>query len=221
MPNFTIQVNDYEPFEKALRRWEAAVGILATGTGACMAVRTGLFRPLAATHDVDFVTPIDVVCQGFRVVTAPRAVAFDSPPATVRGEWRVRVRQTSRNLSGTVARWWGWRGWRFPAVTLGLLSHKVLRWLTGLFLLAALASSLALWPRGGVYRAAAVVQACAWVGGLASLALSTRGVRLGRLPALGAFLWASLAMMVGSVVAVFGRAQVTYEAAERGIHGAP
>lgn len=205
----------YFAWERRLREAESALGILATGTGACMAVRRALFRPLGPAHDVDFVTPLDVVFQGSRVVAAPGAVAYDTPPVSARGEWRVRVRQTSRNLSGTAARWWRWRGWRFPGVTLGLLSHKVLRWTTGLFLLAALGAAWALWDAGAVYRVAAVAQAVGWGVGLTALGVSSRGwARLGPLTRGGAFLWASLAMLAGCGVALLGRAQVTYEAAE-------
>lgn len=205
----------YFSLEKRLREAEATLGLLATGTGACMAVRASLFRPLAPAHDVDFVTPLDVVFQGYRVVMAPGAVAWDTPPVTPGGEWRVRIRQTSRNLSGTLRRWWEWRGWRFPLLTGALFSHKVLRWMTGLFLLGALGSSWVLWGQGALYQAAAVVQALAWGGGLSALALSAWGGRPGPMTTLGAFLWASMAMLVGCGVALSGGAQVTYEAAER------
>lgn len=204
----------YFAFETRLREAEASLGLLATGTGACMAVRASLFRPLAPTHDVDFVTPLDVVFQGFRVVMATDAVAYDTPPTTVRGEWRVRIRQTARNLDGTLRRWWDWGGWRYPTVTMALLSHKFLRWMTGLFLLLILVASWSLagdWPP---YLWIAVGHSAAWGLGLLALALSSRGIRLGPLTILGAFLCASLAMLVGCLVALVGGAQVTYEAAE-------
>lgn len=200
--------------ERKLREGEAILGLLATGTGACMAVRRHLFRPLDPTHDTDFITPLDVALRGFRVVVAPDAIAYDTPPTTVRGLWRVRVRQTARNLSGTVERWWDLSGWRRPMITLGLLSHKILRWMTGFFLMAAALSAALLAGEGAPYEWLAIGLGLFWVAGLGGIVLAGLGLRLGPLSVLCSFVWASIAMAVGSLVALVGRAQATYEAAE-------
>jgi cellulose synthase/poly-beta-1,6-N-acetylglucosamine synthase-like glycosyltransferase len=111
----------YWRFEKSIRELESRLGILATATGASMAVRKSLWRPLSPSDDSDFTTPLDVILQGYSVLFAFDALAFDEPADSPRQEFRTRVRQTSKNLAGTIRRW-GWKGvLRHPAVTFGLL----------------------------------------------------------------------------------------------------
>ncbi|MCG2776958.1 MAG: glycosyltransferase, partial [Desulfobacterales bacterium] len=132
----------YFAFEKKIREAESKIGILATGTGACMAVRKSLWRELTSIDDCDFTTPIDVILQNCRVVYQPVAVAYDQPTSTIKGEIKVRIRQTSKNFMGTLKRW-RLRGWiQHPFTSFALLSHKLLKWLTPFFLLGCFLSTL-------------------------------------------------------------------------------
>ena len=144
----------YWRYELGIRALEGQLGILATGTGACMALRKPLFRRLAGREDVDFTSPLDVVLQGFRVVHASDALAYDSPPASASSELRARIRMTSRNFIGTLHKWGLVNWFKHPAVSFGLLSHKVLRWLIPYFMLAALiANAWVVW-KGTLYQIA-------------------------------------------------------------------
>ncbi|RLB04932.1 MAG: hypothetical protein DRG83_03730, partial [Deltaproteobacteria bacterium] len=67
----------YWKLEKKLRRLESDLGILSTATGACMAVRKNLWKDLAPIDDSDFTTPLDVILQGYKIVYAPDAIAYD------------------------------------------------------------------------------------------------------------------------------------------------
>ncbi len=67
----------------------------------------------------------------------PAAGVYDTMPHTVEGELRSRVRMTARNWTGTLSRPALLNPLRFPLTALGLVSHKLLRWLTP-FLLAIL-----------------------------------------------------------------------------------
>ena len=152
--------------EKLLRLWESRLGLLATATGACMAVRRRLWQDLGPIDDSDFTTPLDVILQGSEVVYVQAALAFDNPPTSVRGEFQTRVRQTSRNLAGTLQRW-GWRGWlSHPLVSWGLLSHKLLRWFTPFFFLTVLVANLALLRHGLLYQAFFLGQLAFYTGAL-------------------------------------------------------
>ncbi|MFZ0338963.1 MAG: glycosyltransferase [Terracidiphilus sp.] len=136
----------YWRFETWLRRRETEVGLLATATGACMAFRRELFRPLMPACGEDCTTPLDTVDQGFLVVHADDAVAYDHLPDTARGELRARARMTSRNLRGTLAYPQLLAPWRHPGYALSLWSHKLLRWATPVFLVVVVISSLTLYP---------------------------------------------------------------------------
>lgn len=124
----------YWQFEFFLRRLESDLGILSTASGPAFAVRSELFRPLPACYGDDCITPLDVRLQRYRVLHDPRAIVVDTLPHSIQGELRARIRMTARNWSGTLARPAILNPMRFPLTALGLVSHKLLRWLTPLFL---------------------------------------------------------------------------------------
>jgi cellulose synthase/poly-beta-1,6-N-acetylglucosamine synthase-like glycosyltransferase len=120
----------YWRYENFLRRAESDLGILSTVGGSAMAMRKEAFRPLPNSCGDDCIFPLDVRLQGHRVVIDPRAVVFDTLPHSIHGELRARVRMTSRNWTGTLSRRGLLNPFRFPATSWGILSHKLLRWLT-------------------------------------------------------------------------------------------
>jgi len=124
----------YWRYELFLRSAESDLGILATGSGQALLVRRELFRPLPPCYGDDCIMPLDVRAQGYRVVQERDATVFDAMPHSIEGELRARVRMTARNWSGTLARPAVLNPLRFPLTSIGLVSHKLLRWLTPFFL---------------------------------------------------------------------------------------
>ena len=128
--------------ELKLRAAESALGLLVVASGACMAVRRRLIKPLPATVGEDCVIPLDVARQGFKTVHAATALAFDVSTHGAQQEFATRVRMTSRNWQGT----WMYTDLlnplRHPGLALSLWSHKILRWLSPFFLLGWCACSV-------------------------------------------------------------------------------
>jgi len=127
--------------EMRLRACESHLGILAVASGQAMAFRRALFRPLPPHIGDDCLIPLDVVAAGAKVVHAPDAIAFDSNQPLIGREVRARARMTARNWVGT---------WRYPVLlfphrhpgyAVALWSHKLMRWLSPIFLLAMAVSS--------------------------------------------------------------------------------
>lgn len=156
----------YWRYEYFLRQAESDLGILSTGTGTSLAMRRELFQPMASCYGDDCILPLDVRLQGYRVVQDPAAIVFDTMPHTVEGELRARVRMTARNWTGTLSRPALLNPLRFPLTSLGLVSHKLLRWLTPIllatiFILNTLLifrhQQLFLWIMQMVFYAAALV----------------------------------------------------------------
>jgi hypothetical protein len=127
------------------------LGILATGSGQALLVRRELFRPLPDCYGDDCIMPLDVRAQGYRVIQDSNAKVFDTMPHTIEGELRARIRMTARNWTGTLARPAVLNPFRFPFTSLGLVSHKLLRWLTP-FLLATVFVSSSLLALAGQLR---------------------------------------------------------------------
>ena len=112
---------------------------MAGADGAMYAMRRDLFRPCPSDTIVeDFVIPMGIVRQGKRVVHESEAVGWERGPATMREEFRRKVRIAAGVAQGLV------RGNAWPPLTAPLrfwfifLSHKLLRWISPFFGLAIL-----------------------------------------------------------------------------------
>lgn len=201
----------YFRMEKRLRYWESRLGLLATGTGACMAVRKRLWRNLGPKEDCDFTTPLDVILQGFNIEFAPEAIAYDVPASSLRAEFRTRIRQTSRNLIGTLQRW-GWEGWlRYPIVSLGLLSHKILRWFTPFFMIKIFILNFLLLNEGTVYRILLMGQMFFYMMVIIGLIANVFQKRIAIASLISSFCVANLGMGIGVILGLAGKAQASYK----------
>ena len=191
----------YWRFELFLRGAESRLGILATGSGQALLVRRELFQTLPTCYGDDCILPLDVRLQGYKVIQDPEATVYDAMPHSIEGELRTRIRMTARNWTGTLARPALLNPLRFPLTALGLLSHKLLRWLTPFFMAAIFLSNTFLaiqsrfillwWLQAGFYFSALVGwlltrrQRPAWVFGYPfSFCLANVGFLLGMVKAL-------------------------------------
>jgi hypothetical protein len=107
----------------------------------------------------DFVLPLTVVEQGYRVIYEPHAVLMEESLSAESHEYRMRVRVAlrafwalwdKRSLLNPLR--WGLFSWQ-------LWSHKVLRYLSFAPLFAAVALNWCLLSHGPVYIAVALAQA--------------------------------------------------------------
>jgi cellulose synthase/poly-beta-1,6-N-acetylglucosamine synthase-like glycosyltransferase len=89
----------------------------------------------------DCVLPLEIRLQGYRVVHDDRAVVTDTMPHTLEGEMRARIRMTARNWTGTMSQVAILNPLRFPTTSWALFSHKILRWLSPVFLASLFAAS--------------------------------------------------------------------------------
>lgn len=132
----------YWRYELLIREAESDLGILSKGSGQALAMRRRLFRPMEPCYGDDCVLPLEVRIRGFRVIHERRAVVTDRMPHTLDGEMRARIRMTARNWTGTMSRMAILNPFRFPATAWALVSHKVLRWLSPVFLAILFGASL-------------------------------------------------------------------------------
>lgn len=134
----------YWHYEKWIRRAESRVDSTVGATGAIYAVRRRLFRPLPEDTLLDDVLePMCVVAQGHRVVFESAARAYDHAAATASQEFARKA----RTLAG-VFQLFAHHPWVLHPLRNRLLfqtvSHKGLRLLTPLALVAALVANLPL-----------------------------------------------------------------------------
>jgi len=181
----------YWRYELWLRESESALGSITGGNGAIYAVRREDY--VAHRFGQDLGLPDAMVKRGKRAVYEPEAVATERPASNLEDEYRRKVRMfpwawqhmfEGRMLAGVG-----------PLYLFELLSHRVLRYASGLLHLVLLASSIALARHGLVYQVV--------LGGqLAWLALAALGRLRVRVPGAGIayyyFLvtWATIAALV-------------------------
>jgi cellulose synthase/poly-beta-1,6-N-acetylglucosamine synthase-like glycosyltransferase len=204
----------YFQLEKKMRSLESKIGILATASGPAMAIRKSLWIKLTPIDDCDFTTPLDVILQGYKVVYAPDAIAFDIPPSSLKGEFKARVRMTSKNLIGTLRRW-SFAGWfKHPAISWGLLSHKILRWLTFYFLLIAFFSDLALLDYGALYQVLFAGQVVFYLLAIVGYVGESFHKRIPIASTIFSFCVAMIGMGFGVVKGILGKAPAAYRMEE-------
>lgn len=133
----------YWNYELKLRHLESQLGILAVVAGACFAVRRRLFIPMDPAIGEDCIVPLDVAVQGYRVVHDPLAIAWHKFGEDSSITLRRRIRMTLRNWQGTWTRSQLLNPLLHPGYAFALWSHKLLRWLSPLFLLTASLSATA------------------------------------------------------------------------------
>jgi cellulose synthase/poly-beta-1,6-N-acetylglucosamine synthase-like glycosyltransferase len=142
----------YWSYETYLKRWESIYQTILGGTGGVYAIRRELFRPLPTHKPVvdDFLIPLEVVRQGYRMVYEPGATAYEEATDSMGKEFRRRVRIGAQNFSG-IPEFADLLHPRHGFVAFALWSHKVLRWCVPFFAAIMLATSALLAAMWSLY----------------------------------------------------------------------
>lgn len=200
----------YWRYELFLRQLESNLGILATASGAALALRRHLFRPIPPQYGDDCVLPLEVRLKGYTVLQDPRIIVSDEMPHTIAGELRARARMTARNWTGIFYRPGLLNFLRYPGTAWGLVSHKLLRWMTPLFLTTLFLMN-GLLAREGRLLIPFVLQGCFYLAALLGWERSRqrRCWRVFGYPF--AFCLANLGFLLGMVRCLRGQRVVAYK----------
>ena len=168
---------NYMRYENTLRTLETKIGSVVGVDGGIDAVRKSLFRPMNPDQLPDFVLPLKVVEQGYRVVYEPEAILQEPALDKTADEYRMRVRVTLRALWAL----FDMRRLLFfpknPLFSLQLWSHKVLRYFAFVFLIGAFFSNWAMIGDSFFYQMTFSCQIGAYLGALISPPLERNGWR--------------------------------------------
>jgi cellulose synthase/poly-beta-1,6-N-acetylglucosamine synthase-like glycosyltransferase len=170
------QEGTYWRYEMAVREMESGLGGVTAGNGGIYAVRAGAYLPLPPQASHDLSLPFELAKRGLRSLYSPAAIAEERMVPTLEGEF-ARKRRMMVGLWDIVVRegMISPRGYR-PLYAFQLASHRLLRYLTPLLHLIALAANVALLGDGWVYALTLALQL-----GLVAAALLARFVPLGPL----------------------------------------
>jgi len=151
--------HSYWDFDRKLKELQSESGNAISATGAIYAIRRSLFQPAPAGVTDDFTISTGVIAQGYRLVFAPDAIAYEEVAASSKTEFGRKVRVMTRGLRAVVWRRELLNPFRYGFYALQLFSHKVLRRLVVLPLLVLLLVSPLLWSMGPFYQLATLAQA--------------------------------------------------------------
>ncbi len=130
----------YWRYEVFLRKAESSVGSSVIVSGAVYGMRRALYRPVPDHLPDDFVSPLNVLDQGYRVIYDTGTEILERMATSSRAEMETKIRIVARNFSALLAMHHLLDPRRRPLLALQLLSHRLLRWfvipLAGLMLLA-------------------------------------------------------------------------------------
>jgi cellulose synthase/poly-beta-1,6-N-acetylglucosamine synthase-like glycosyltransferase len=141
----------YMRYENILRAAETRLGSIVGVDGGIDASRRKLFVPMLAHQLPDFVLPLNVVEQHFRVIFEPEAILQENTLASGSAEYRMRVRVALRAF-------WALRDkrnllnpFKFGRFAWQLVSHKALRYMSFLPLGLAVVLNAVLLGHGTTY----------------------------------------------------------------------
>ncbi|HEY3183389.1 MAG TPA: glycosyltransferase family 2 protein, partial [Gaiellaceae bacterium] len=146
----------YWRYELAVRDAESRLGSVTGGNGSIYAVRRADYVEVDPRFGHDLSLPYLMVQRGRRAVYEPEALAFEKPTPTNEAEYRRKVRMFEHCwlivLRGKMLRRLG------PLYAVEIVSHRLLRYGSGLLHVVLLATSFALVTHGWVYAVVLAAQ---------------------------------------------------------------
>ncbi|MGB8841013.1 MAG: glycosyltransferase [Aliidongia sp.] len=160
----------YWRLEELVKRFESGLGAVMGADGSLFAVRRRLHRPVPVWLIDDMFVSLSILCDGYRVVRAEDAMAYEASVTAPAEEFRRKIRISCQAFNVHRVLWPRLR--RLPALILYLyLSHKLLRWLSGFSLSVSAACTGTVLILLGVPPVSVVAAAA---GGIATLWLAAR-----------------------------------------------
>lgn len=142
--------SSYMKYENWVREVETHLGSIVGVDGGIDAIRKNLYTPLRADQLPDFVQPLKVVEKGYRVVYEPNAVLKEDALNNSSSEYVMRVRVTLRALWALKDMYALFNPFKYGLFSLQLFSHKLLRYLAfvpiiAVFILSIMLINTSLW----------------------------------------------------------------------------
>lgn len=166
----------YWRYEKFMKQRESDISSIIGANGSIYAVRKSDYVELDPGTISDLVEPLAIVRAGKRVVYEPEAVSIEEGSTKYATEFRRKVRITTRAIGGLLSMSALFNPFRYGVFSLQIFLHKLMRFLTPVFLIAG---ALALVGLGvGGYGYYPWLLGAAVVGTLLSLVIVGRDIAL-------------------------------------------
>lgn len=131
-------------YEQFLRRIESDFHTLIAVSGCVFAIRKELYEPLEESLAEDFALPLKIGSMGFRVVYEKEAIAYEKASMDTKTELTRKTRIVSKGMNVLFKMRHLLNPFKYPLLSFQLISHKIFRWLTPLFMMLLFMSNITL-----------------------------------------------------------------------------
>ena len=204
----------YVRYEMWLRDLETRFYSLVGLSGSFFAARRSVCQNWDSRVQSDFGTALSCVKLGMRAISDKRLIGYYKNIVDGRKEYSRKVRTVTRGMNSLRIRAEVLNAAQYGRFSFEVISHKVMRWATPWFLLAALAANIDLAMQSPAYRALLAIQLAFYLTPIASqFAPGLRKVGLARIAIY--FVEVNVAILHASVLALSGRTILTWEPSKR------
>jgi cellulose synthase/poly-beta-1,6-N-acetylglucosamine synthase-like glycosyltransferase len=159
-------------YENLIKIMQSRISTITGCCGCIYSVRKAAYTGLPDDIISDLVQPLQVIRKGYKVLFEDRALAYEETTKSTREEFAMRVRVVTRAMRGLMSVSDVLKPWKFAWPAFQLWSHKILRWMVPLFLLAIFISNLFLLDKGNqFFRAVMVVQLAFYAAAILNMVL--------------------------------------------------
>lgn len=132
----------YMKYENLLRRYESAFGSVVGVDGGVDIVRKKYYQTMRPDQLPDFILPLKVVEQGYRVIYEPEAVLKEQTLKSSKDEYRMRVRVSLRSFCALKDMVHIFNPLKYGIFSWQIFSHKLLRYVAFTFMIFLYISNL-------------------------------------------------------------------------------
>jgi|SRR5450432_28878 len=129
-------------YENLIKMMQSKIQTITGCCGCIYSVRKVAYTDLPDDIISDLVQPLQVIRKGYKVLFEGRALAYEETTKSTKEEFSMRVRVVTRAMRGLLSVSDVLKPWKFAWPAFQLWSHKVLRWMVPLFLVAIFVSNL-------------------------------------------------------------------------------
>src|SRR5437899_3204717 len=129
-------------YENLIKTLQSRIRTITGCCGCIYSVRKTAYTELPGDIISDLGQPLQAIKKGYRVVFEDRALAYEETTQSTSEEFSMRVRVVTRAMRGLLSVSDLLKPWKFAWPAFQLWSHKVMRWMVPLFLIALFAANL-------------------------------------------------------------------------------
>jgi glycosyltransferase involved in cell wall biosynthesis len=204
----------YVRYEMWLRDLETRFHSLVGLSGSFFAARRSVCQKWDNRVQSDFGTALSCVQLGMRAVSDRQLIGYYKNISDSRKEYQRKVRTVTRGMGSLRIRAEVLNVFRYGRFSFEVFSHKVMRWATPWFLLAALGINIALALQSSLYRWLLAIQLALYLAPVASrFAPGLRRIGLARLSIY--FVEVNIAILHAAILTVSGRTILTWDPSKR------